>query len=357
MPDYFKKLNYTLGDEDPSFEMSVLPERVNHVMAVADCGSRIVPLLAKQPQKLTCVDICSDQLSVTKLRIALLAECDLVEYRQFLGYEEGMSSIEREEIFEILNIDSPAKNALREMFSEVKWDAPLYHGKFERTLNVLSKLIRMICGSGVANIFDCKTIEEQRAYYRSRFPHFRWRIALFFLGNSTALNSLLYKGDFPKKNINASYFEVYSEIFKRLFTHELARNSFFLQLLILGRIFYKEGLPIECEAEVFSAAKSALEHCEVTYSENDVFEEVRKTDGLSFLSLSDVPSFLPNDIANDSLQIVKPHMSSGSLVVIRGHVRIVKPNSNGFKNISANFAPMAMRESTQLWTIDTYQTA
>ena len=48
---YFNQLNYTLGNEDTSLELAILPERVGHVFSVAGSGGRVVPLLAKFPRK------------------------------------------------------------------------------------------------------------------------------------------------------------------------------------------------------------------------------------------------------------------------------------------------------------------
>ena len=53
---YFNSLNYTIGNEDASLELAVLPEKAQHVFTVAGSGSRIIPLLSKNPLRLTCVD-------------------------------------------------------------------------------------------------------------------------------------------------------------------------------------------------------------------------------------------------------------------------------------------------------------
>lgn len=355
MGEYFKHLNYTLGDEDASFEMHALQSAMGHVLAIADCGSRIVPLLAKSPNKLTCVDISPLQLAIVKLRLALLQHCDLDTYSAFLGYRGDMSAAERQAIFEVLSLNPEDAQTLRSMLASIRWDGPVYYGKFERMLLTLSRITRTLTGKGPEGLFECKTLDEQRDYFKRSFPHGRWRIVLSLLGNSTALNSLLYKGEFPKKNIEQSYYSIYREIFERLFTQHLARGSFFLQLIFLGQIRYEEGLPIECHPDVFWKAKAALAKCDVQCFEGDIFAATGMHRDIDFLSFSDVPSFLPDDIAYQCLQTVRPNLAPEALVIVRGHVRIVRPALDGFRDTSLAHKGLADMESTQLWTINTYQ--
>lgn len=357
MSKYFKQLNYTIGDEDASFEMHALSKNAKHVLAIADCGSRLVPLLTKTPKKLTCVDISSYQLAIAELRLMLLEKCDAETYCAFLGYNEQMSAVERKQIFDRLPLTQETSDVLRKILSSVHWNGLVYFGKFERMLITLSRIVKLIAGKRALRIFDCKTLEEQRRYYREEFPHRRWKIVLLLLGNSTALNSLLYKGEFPKKNLPQSYLDIYKNIFEQLLTKDLARNSFFLQMIFLGRIKYKEGLPVECDPEVFGAAKEALSSCEISFLKSDIFEAAAKHNDVDFLSFSDVPSFLPDDVAHNCLQAIKPSLANEAIVVVRGHVRLVHPNIQGFRDISHANIAFAKRESTQLWTINTYQMA
>src|SRR5437879_2093460 len=126
MANYFSNLNYTMGDEDAGPEMHLLSHGKKHVMAVADCGSRIIPLLAKSPEKLTCVDINSQQLAVCQLRLALLKQCELSTFKAFLGYDEGMAPPERKHVFMDLDITPDSKQLLQEMFENIDWGVMLY---------------------------------------------------------------------------------------------------------------------------------------------------------------------------------------------------------------------------------------
>ncbi len=355
MAAYFKQLNYTLGDEDPSPEMHILPPNSRHVMAVADCGSRVLPLLCKAPAALTCVDINAQQLAVCEMRLALLRACTLEEYRAFLGYQEQMSPARRKEIFSTLQIDARRKELLQQMFEDIGWHSMLYLGKFEKMLQTLARVVRLIAGRKAIDILQCRTLDEQRRYYRERFPHRRWALVLALLGNSTALNSLLYKGDFPKKNIPGSHFSIYHRIFEQLFTEQLARDSFFLQMILLGRIEFAAGNLIECQPEIFAAAKQHLPHCQLNFVEGDVFSTVGAAQGVDFVSLSDVPSFMTADDEYTYLEQIRSGLLQGAIIAVRAHLRAIVPQTSGFANISTRYQAITARESSRLWSFHLFQ--
>ena len=356
MGQYFKYLNYTLGDEDPTPEKDLLPFNSKHAMAVADCGSRIVPLLARRPSRLSCVDISAPQLAVCELRLALLRACDLDTYKRFLGYAGSMGSAERKAIFFGLRMTAASVSLLEEMFNGIDWGPILYCGQFERMLKKISKVTRLLTGAAGSNIFNARTIEEQQDYYQRYFPKLRWAFVLRLLGNSTALNSLLYRGDFPKKNIEGSHFKIYQSIFERLLTQFSARRSFFLQMVFFGEIRYEEGLPLECSPEIFAEAKAALETCEVEFLAADVFTAAARVDRpIDFLSLSDVPSFLPSRDEPNFLQQLRPGLADDALVVVRAHLRRPAPSTDGFLDVSMGYIDTVKNELTQLWSFHIFR--
>src|SRR3990167_8661273 len=102
---YFDSLNYTLGNEDPTLELSIMPKNIDHVFAVAGSGSRVTPLFSKSPSYVTCVDSSIEQLSLAELRIASVKGLDHMKFLGFWGYPfENMSAKERSGIFERLHL-------------------------------------------------------------------------------------------------------------------------------------------------------------------------------------------------------------------------------------------------------------
>src|SRR6185312_13405629 len=107
---YFNRLNYTLANEDTSLELGLLPEGVPHLMSVAGSGGRVLPLLAKFPKKVTCVDLSLEQLYLTELRFESLRALDHAEFLAFWGYPPSASEPhERRKLFQRIQLRPDSK--------------------------------------------------------------------------------------------------------------------------------------------------------------------------------------------------------------------------------------------------------
>jgi S-adenosylmethionine-diacylglycerol 3-amino-3-carboxypropyl transferase len=230
-------------------------------------------------------------------------------------------------------------------------------GRFERMLQTLARVNGVISGERGRQLFESDDLDAQRHYMATRFPVRAWKLVIALLGNSTVLNSLLYRGAFPKKTLPASTYAIYSDIFNRLFTNVLARRSFFLQMVFFGELRYRDGFPIECSPEVYSAAQQSARLNAIEFVHGDIVEYVRQCGGAGFVSLSDVPSFLHGDRSRAFLGAMQPGLLPGALVVSRGHLRIVAPDTRGFDDRSSEFADCIATETTQLWRVNIYQKA
>ena len=348
---YFTHLNYSLGDEDSRIELGMCPRDAPHVLAVAGSGGRALPLLARHPKRLTCVDILEEQLALTALRLAALRALDHPAYTAFLGYPpQPMTPEQRRQCFAKLELDPQTRASLQNLFERHRWQPIIYLGRFEQTMIRFSKIVRLFVGRRGRAIFEQPDLEAQQAYWRSRFPHQGWWLAVTLLGNAAALNAVLYKGEFPKKNVPESSRTVYRKLFARLLGEMPARQSFFLQLVFLGKLHYAEGNTVECDPEVFAAAKTAAAHCQIELRRGDVMEQI--SDDVAFVSLSDVPSFFGgSDREQTFLQEARNRLKPGALVVYRGHLRLPDPNTSGFAEITDQYADLIASERTQLWRI------
>ena len=218
-------------------------------------------------------------------------------------------------------------------------------------------MVRLITGSSGREIFDCRTLEEQRDYLATRFPHSRWHLALSLLGNASVFNALLYKGSFPKKNTVGSRFSFYRDAYARLFSISPARENFFLQLSFLGTLQYEEGNPIECDAGVFAKAKSALQNARVDYIHGDVLEVARGLkESVSYLSFSDVPSYFSGEVEKTFLQRIRPGLQKDALVVVRNYLHIPEgADLSGYINLKGRYRLPISREKVQVYDVDVFQ--
>jgi S-adenosylmethionine-diacylglycerol 3-amino-3-carboxypropyl transferase len=355
---YFSNLTYSIGDEDNNIEFQILPINRNHIVSVCGSGTRIVPLLSKNPRKITCVDISQEQLDLTALRIEAVRQLDYQTFISFLGYSPtNITTSERKSIFELLALETDLKKRLVHLFETNKWKPVIYYGKFEKTLIKLSKINRIITGKTGIEIFDQPNIEKQQQYYKNQFSQSRFNITIALLGNSSVLNSILYKGRFPKKNIQGSHYRNFKNVFHNLFTKINIQESFFLQLVFLGKIAFPQGNLLEADKNVFEKAKVSLNNCTIKYSIGDITNIIKRNpeNDIDFVSYSDVPSFLSVNEATSFLQEIKHKITKDTIVISKGFLRVVSPNYVDYFSIAEEYKSLIETDNTQLWKYQIYK--
>ncbi|MBY0470702.1 DUF3419 family protein [bacterium] len=355
---YFQDLNYTLANEDTALEVAILPENAKHVVSVAGSGGRVLPLLSRFPERLTCVDVSKEQLALTELRIESVRALSHEDFVAFWGYPpKAMTPERRQECFEKINLTSGSQEFLRKYFEKRNWGSILYDGKWEKTFARLSRVNRSITGAKGLGLFTALTPEEHTAYLKKKFPRKAWFLVIFLLGNATVFNALLYKGHFPKKNISRSFIRFYLDAFDRLFKQGPARQNFFMQLLFFGRVLFAEGCPIECEKEIFEKCKSALAKTKVEYVRGDLMKVVQESDqDIDFLSFSDVPSYFSGDTEKNFMQRVRPKLSKDGTVVVRNYLHVPKDvDTTGFDLVSDQYKSAIDAEKVQVYLVDVYR--
>ncbi|MFL5814813.1 MAG: DUF3419 family protein [Bdellovibrionia bacterium] len=353
---YFTRaLNYTLANEDTAMELAMLQEGLGHILSVAGSGGRVLPLLSKKPKRLTCVDVSQEQLYLTELRIESARALTHAEFLAFWGYPPRSATPgERKDLYSKIKLSKEADTFISGLFSSQTWQSVLYLGKWERTFSTLSQVNQRMTGLAGRKLFECLTLDEQKAYLKKEFPKTAWSAVIFLLGNAGIFNALLYKGHFPKKNIPDSFYGFYSKTFERLFHQAPARESYFLQLLFFGKVVFVEGCPVECKPEVFQAAKEGLSGTEIRYERGDLLEQIKGVDQpIDFLSFSDVPSYFTGETERAFMQIARPKLSSGALTVNRNYLHIPEDTDiKGFKSATHEFQAAIDAEKVGVYVVD-----
>lgn len=353
--NYFKSLNYTLGNEDTSLELSILPENASHIFCVAGSGGRVLPLLAKYPKKVTCVDVSVVQLYLTELRLESARALEHQEFLAFWGYPPIQITPEkRRDLFHGIELTKPTKDFWLTSFESIQWNNVLYLGKWERTFAKLSRINRYITRSKGSRIFGIKAPSEYHNYLINTFPHKTWSVLVRMFGNATVFNAMLYRGNFPVKNILGSTHSFYMGAFEKLFNQGPARGNFFLQLLFFGEIRFSEGNPIECDPRVFARAKKGLEKAEISYVHGDLIRAAQQAETpIDFLSFSDVPSYFQGEVERTFLQDISKGLAPNALVVIRNYLRVPEgTDSSGFEKVTEKYRAPIEKEKIQMYMID-----
>jgi S-adenosylmethionine-diacylglycerol 3-amino-3-carboxypropyl transferase len=355
---YFDQLNYTLGNEDASIELELCPERAKHVLSVAGCGARVLPLAAKSPTRLTCVDVSRAQLALTQLRVAAARIFTHTEFLAFWGYPPYEAAPkERQALFVRLPLPSNTRQGWVNHFAARQWESPLLTGRWERTFCRMNRVVRALMGKAARELCETRTIEEQRDFMRTHFPHRAWDLCLLLLGNSVVFNALLYGGHFPRKSFRGSFLSFYRHRFGRLLELCPARESFFLQLIFLGKLVYPEGNPIECGSGLYHRIQQALQRTTVHFREGDVVHAVRDAaPPPDFVSMSDVPSYLSGAAERSFLAEMRDGLAPSGTVVFRTYLHAPdRLDTTGFDEMTPQHADFLSREKVGVYDIRVFR--
>lgn len=353
---YFTGLNYTLGNEDTSVEIALVKQyKPQSIFTVCGSGGRSLPLCG-DAQNVSLSDLSKEQLLLAKLREATYKQLGHEEFLSFWGYfpyADNNYCESRKNIFKKLDLPDDVRNFFQEVFKEIYFKSLLYLGKWERTFSILAKIIRARLGKDFDKILRFDDLEDQRNYYKNKFPHKRWKAIIFLLGNKALFNALLYKGDFIEKNIPQSHFAHYDNAFKKLFTQDIAQKSFFLHLVLHGKINSLAGVPVEASLETHQ--RIAASKSKISYLNEDLVTHLSSgQNSYDFLSLSDVPSYFKGDLEHNFMQTIRPSLKPGAIVVNRYYLRKSNCNLAGFVDISKEHSELIASEKVQMYDICIY---
>jgi S-adenosylmethionine-diacylglycerol 3-amino-3-carboxypropyl transferase len=354
---YFNALNYSMGNEDTSFDYYVSNSvKAKNIISVCGSGSRALPLINDSVESLHIVDLAPQQLAIAKLREQIIKTCDYNEFLGFWGYATSQPNMEvkkRKELF--LNCDLPKEDRdyLKHTFEKNNWESILYIGGWESTFISFSKIIRLVFGSkNIQKIFSFDDIEKQRDYMQDGFPWRRWNLLVKILGNKAMFNALLYKGNFIQKNIDEGYYEYYSKAFNHLFSHDLTKTSFFLQLCFFGKIEFEEGLLFEAKKENFERVKKNISNVDITYANTNIVEYIKSTENIDLISISDVPSYFKGAEEKNFLQEMKPSLSKKAIIINRNYLRIPDADRSGYIDRLSRYGEANDNEKMQMYRIE-----
>ena len=355
---YFTGLNYTLGNEDTTVEVELVkiysPKKV---FSICGSGGRSLPLVTKETELVSLADLSKEQLFLADLRHTTYKELSHDEFLKFWGYfpyRDNDNCDFRKTTFYKLDLDPETKTFFEKVFLELNFSSVLYLGKWERTFQILAYVNRTILGSDFDRIMRFDNLADQISYYQSQFPLLKWKSVIFMLGNKSMFNALLYKGDFIEKNSKLSHFEYYFNAFNRLFTHDLAKNSFFLHLCFYGKINSFEGVPVEAKEESFLNVKKSIAKIDLV-NQDFVSYLVEGKYKYDFLSLSDVPSYFQGDLERDYLQKIKPSLNPGAIVVVRYYLRVSHADLDGYIDVTEEHRSLIDSEQVQMYDIRVYK--
>lgn len=356
---YFQHLNYTLGNEDTTFEATLLPKETKVIYTIAGSGSRVAPLALHNVEEIVYIDLSESQLLLTELRLESIKQLSHSDYCSLFGFTKTTLE-KRKTIFESLQLNLENKEKMRLMFESFKWDSILFSGRWEKTMLKLAKILDLfISKKTIQKMFSFQKEEDYFKFLDHSFPWRRFNFVLRIAGNSALFNALLYKGEFPKKNLKESFYEFYKNRFHHLLYQSLPQKNWFLQLIFLKDLPYLEGHPIETNPQHFESMKSTLQKCKCTAFKGNLFELCEKKEFLNkcdFFSISDVPSYFSGDVETNFLQMLKPLLNQNALIVERSYLHIPENiKLDGFEEMTEQFQSLIQSEKVGVYNPHIYK--
>src|SRR4051794_7586327 len=119
MKVYFDALNYTLANEDTAVEHAALRDGEDLVVSVAGSGARVLPLLARSPRELVCVDVSPAQLMLTELRVESVRALDHASFLGFWGYPRvagAVTGAQRRALLDEMSLSTASRAFANELF-------------------------------------------------------------------------------------------------------------------------------------------------------------------------------------------------------------------------------------------------
>jgi S-adenosylmethionine-diacylglycerol 3-amino-3-carboxypropyl transferase len=358
MAKYFTGLNYTLGNEDTTLEIELVKRyHPKNVFSVCGSGGRALPLCSDETENLTLSDLSLEQIHLAQLREATYRQLTHEDFLMFWGYfpySDDNLCEGRKNLFLKLQLPVDVKSFFKDVFKNTHYHSVLYMGKWERTFQVLAKMTRLILGKDFDRILRFDDLEAQKKYYYDAFPRQKWKAVIFLLGNKTLFNALLYKGNFIEKNVAESHYDYYLSAFDRLFTNDLAQKSFFLQLCFYGKIQSLAGVPVEASAETHERISKSP--TKTDYLTEDMIEHLKMgTKKYDFLSLSDVPSYFKGSLETEFMQLIRPSLNPGAIIVNRYYLRVPNCRLDGFTDVTNLHEHLVRNEKVQMYRIQIYK--
>lgn len=323
MSKYFQGLNYSLANEDTWVEYHLAPQNARSIFTVCGSGSRVTPLLAKNPEELHVVDLSDIQLMMFRLRVAAARNLTHAEYLYFLGYTKASpSNTPRAMTIARLGLSESDLKHWRAQESTWKDEGFIYLGRWESHFMKLGRIFRKVSMSNLWPIFEARNMQEQKEaidkYWKDNFFKYYTKVVM----NEWVANKFLYKGHFAggksNKTMQLSAAEFVYREFSDLFANTWVRSNYFMQMIFLNRVAFPEAFPAECNEGVFEGIKSARSR--IHFHQENLLNLMKHTPH-DFYSLSDTFSYMSNDDVRTFLADLPKEVPAGTHMVIRTFMR------------------------------------
>jgi S-adenosylmethionine-diacylglycerol 3-amino-3-carboxypropyl transferase len=314
--DFYKQLNYSLGNEDWDVEKQALKVRAGDtILCVTASGDRSLRLLMTDCAKIISVDMNPVQNYLLELKMAAINQLDYDAYIAFLG---GTASKHRLAIFNQLKLSlSSEAAAFWSQHQKMIVNGIIYQGKIERLSHVCALFLNCIWHKKIKTLLAFTDINEQRTFVSAEWNTFFWR-KLFEILSNPALSKYIVED--PGLNVYTDYTNKPGEyINQRLLSYlenHLARKSPLLQLILTGKILPEAYFPYLTEE---GHKKIGRNMKRLSYQTTNIIDYLKENKSLHFdvFSLSDIASYMPQAVFEKLLSAIGQRATTGARFCVR----------------------------------------
>lgn len=244
---HFEKLNYSFANETTEIEFSQLAPETQSVFCIAGSGSRMTPLLAKNPRKMDVFDSSTVQLYLAELRYQAMKQLDYDQYLKLLGYRIAEAA-ERIAILNQLILKTENKDFWLQKNTDWQVRGFIFIGRWERKIQILRKAFYFFHFKDLKNVF-IKNLPRE-------FPKAAWSLFCRVVLTEFVVSRLLYSGQ-SKYNLPRPFGVFLHDQFLNQLRKTQLDREFFLQFLFCDDLLSEKAWPLEAQKHIFEAVKSS----------------------------------------------------------------------------------------------------
>jgi len=305
----FRDLLYSQSWEDPEVDREVL--RIapgDDVLTIAASGDNAFALLLDEPRSLTALDVNASQCFLTELKMAALTA---LGHGELLGFVGVLPARGRGRTYRRIRdgLSAPAREF---------WDGTpdsiergiIHVGRFERYFELFRRFVLPCVHSRHtrSELFSCRTLEEQRAFYRSRWDGVRWRMLFRAFFNRTVMARF---GRDPRtfRYVEGDVAAAIRERARHGFTATLAAGNWFLAYILCGEYAASGRLPAYLDEDNHPKLRRLLPRVTIVNDEAGRFLAGCLDGSFNKYCLSDIFEYMNEEAADrlfDELWRVSP---------------------------------------------------
>jgi S-adenosylmethionine-diacylglycerol 3-amino-3-carboxypropyl transferase len=316
--EVFERLLFSQCWEDPRLDVEVLrPEPGARLVSITSGGCNTLELALHDPARIWALDMNAAQSHLLELKIAGIRCLTHGAYLELLGVRR---SCRRRSLYRRCR-DHMSAGARRywDTQGEVIESGILRAGRYERYLEMFRRLLIVLHGRRrLERLFDERSLEERRLFYREEIDRPIWRgcFRLFF--------SRRVLGRFGLDPAFFTYVEGipdFGEHFRSRVEHALVdlppSQNYFVSQICLGRYLNERTMPGYLRIENFERLKRAVDRIVIVTDELEAFLRSLPPGSVDGFALSNVFEWIPAEVFERILAQVHRVARPGAAVCYR----------------------------------------